>query len=65
MGKEVRITCDCCGCNLSGGSYFVLTIHKVLHGNKTRQPTVYTCPKCFRDTKLALLVSDVRSEVKK
>lgn len=64
MGKEMKITCDCCGNSLNNINYFVLTIHKVRSGKKTRQPTIYVCPKCFRETKLALLISDLQSEVK-
>lgn len=58
MEKETRVTCDCCGIDVFGKKYFTLNIRKVIHGKQTLNPAIYLCPKCFRETKLALLLFD-------
>ena len=39
--------------------YFTMNIRKIIHGKQTLNPAVYLCPKCFRETKLALLLCDM------
>lgn len=58
MGKETIVTCDCCGIDVFGKKYFTLNIRKVIHGKQTLNPSIYLCPNCFRETKLALLLFD-------
>ena len=62
MGKETKILCDACGVDVFKQKYFVLNIRKVIHGNQTLNPAVYLCPKCFRETKLALLLCEIVDE---
>ena len=62
MGKITRVICDACGTDVWGLKYFTLSIRKVIHGKQTLNPAIYLCPKCFRDTKLALLLADVADE---
>lgn len=59
MGKQTTVTCDCCGVDVYGKKYFTMMIRKVLQGKQTINPAIYLCPKCFRETKLALLLADV------
>lgn len=59
MGKEIKVTCDGCGVDIYKDKYFVMNIRKVIHGKQTLNPAVYLCPKCFRETKLALLLCDM------
>ncbi len=59
MGKEIKVTCDGCGTDVFGKRYFTLNIRKVQHGKQQLHPAVYLCPKCFRETKLALLLCDI------
>ena len=59
MGKETTVTCDSCGEHVYHLKYFTLNVHKVIHGKQTLNPSIYLCPKCFRETKLALLLSDM------
>ncbi|MDL2205345.1 hypothetical protein LJC33_00355 [Eubacteriales bacterium OttesenSCG-928-N13] len=56
MGKETRVTCDSCGVDVFSKKYFTLNVRKVAHGKQTINPLIYLCPKCFRETKLALLL---------
>ncbi len=59
MGKQTIVTCDSCGTDVFGQKYFTLNIRKVIHGKQTMNPAIYLCPKCFRETKLALLLLDI------
>ena len=59
MGKQTIVTCDSCGTDVFGQRYFTLNIRKVIHGKQTMNPAIYLCPKCFRETKLALLLLDI------
>ncbi len=59
MGKEIKVTCDSCGVDVYGQKYFTMNIRKIIHGKQTHNPAVYLCPKCFRETKLALLLCDM------
>ncbi len=59
MGKQTIVTCDSCGVNVYGQKYFTLNIRKVINGKQTMNPAIYLCPKCFRETKLALLLLDI------
>jgi len=63
MGKEIIVTCDSCGVNVYGQKYFTLNIRKVISGKQTMNPAIYLCPKCFRATKLALLLLDIEGGV--
>lgn len=64
MGKEIRVLCDSCGLDVRGQKYFTMNIRKVIHGKQTMHPAVYLCPKCFRETRLALLLADVEPQQK-
>lgn len=59
MGRETIVTCDSCGTDVYKQRYFVLNIRKVISGKQTLNPAIYLCPKCFRETKLALLLCDI------
>lgn len=59
MGKEIKVTCDSCGVDIYGKRYFTLNIRKVIHGKQSMNPSIYLCPSCFRETKLALLLCDI------
>ena len=59
MGKEIKVLCDCCGTDVYGQRYYTLCIRKIIHGKQTINPTLYLCPKCFRETKLSLLLCDI------
>lgn len=59
MGRETKVTCDSCGVDVYRQKYFVLNIRKIITGKPTINPAVYLCPKCFRETKLALLLCDI------
>lgn len=63
MGKEIKVTCDSCGTDVWGNKYYTLNIRKVIHGKQTINPSIYLCPKCFRETKLALLLADVEEGI--
>jgi hypothetical protein len=62
MGKQTIVTCDSCGADVFGQKYFTMNIRKVIHGKQTINPAIYLCPKCFRGTKLALLLCDIETE---
>lgn len=62
MGREIKVTCDSCGEDIYGKKYFTLNIRKVIYGKQTRNPAIYLCPKCFRETKLALILMDTEDE---
>ena len=62
MGKEIKIVCDACGADVYGKRYFTLNIRKVISGKQTRHPAIWLCPKCFKETKLALLLCDMCME---
>lgn len=62
MGKQTIVTCDRCGLDVFGQKYFTLNIRKVIHGKQSMNPAIYLCPKCFRETKLTLLLLDIESE---
>lgn len=64
MGKETRVTCDGCNVDIYRQIYYTMNVRKVVHGKQTLNPAIYLCPKCFRDTKLALLLCDVVEEAK-
>lgn len=64
MGKEIKVTCDSCGNDVYRQNYFTLNIRKVIHGKQTLNPAIYLCPNCFRETKLALLLGDIRENDK-
>lgn len=59
MGKRTIVTCDSCGVDVFGQKYFTMNIGKVIYGKQTMNPAIYLCPKCFRETKLALLLCDM------
>lgn len=59
MGKQTVITCDSCGIDVYGQRYFTLNIRKIVYGKQAMNPAIYLCPKCFRVTKLALLLCDM------
>ena len=59
MGKQTLVTCDACGIDVYHKQYFTLNVRKVIHGKQTLNPAIYLCPKCFRETKLALLLCDI------
>lgn len=59
MGKQTIVTCDSCGIDVYGQRYFTLNIRKIMYGKQTMNPAIYLCPKCFRETKLALLLCDM------
>lgn len=59
MGKEIKVTCDGCGTDVWRQKYYTLNVRKVIHGKQTLNPAIYLCPKCFRDTKLALMLCDM------
>ena len=59
MGKEIKVVCDGCGVDIYKQIYYTANIRKVMHGKQTLNPAIYLCPKCFRDTKLAILLCDV------
>lgn len=59
MGKEIKIICDGCGIDVWGKRYFTLNIRKVASGKQQMHPAIYLCPKCFRETKLAMLLCDL------
>ena len=59
MGKQTMVTCDACGIDVYHKQYFTLNVRKVIHGKQTLNPAIYLCPKCFRETKLALLLCDI------
>ena len=59
MGKQTIVTCDSCGVDVFSKKYFTLNIRKVIHGKQKMNPAIYLCPKCFRETKLALLLWDM------
>lgn len=59
MGKEFKVTCDSCGVDVWSKKYFTLNIRKVINGKQTINPAIYLCPKCFRETKQALLLCDL------
>ena len=56
MGKQTVVTCDCCGVDVYSKKYYVLAIQTINRGVQKKNPSIYLCPKCFRDTKLALLL---------
>jgi hypothetical protein len=58
MGREIKVTCDGCGTDVFGKKYFTLNVRKVVHGKQTINPAIYLCPRCFRETKLALLLCE-------
>ena len=58
MGKQITVTCDSCGVDIYGKKYFTMNIRKVALGKQHIQPAIYLCPKCFRETKLAMLLFD-------
>ena len=60
MGKQTTVTCDSCEIDIYGKKYFTLNIRRVAQGKQTINPVVYLCPKCFRETKLAMLLLDSR-----
>ena len=59
MGKEIRVTCDSCSVDIYKDKYYVMNVRKVIHGKQTLNPAIYLCPKCFRVTKLGLLLCDM------
>ncbi len=61
MGKEIVVTCDSCGVNVYGKTYVTLNIRKVSHGKQTKHPAIWLCPKCFKETKLALLLCGIEN----
>jgi ribosomal protein L37AE/L43A len=58
MGKQITVTCDSCGVDIFGKKYYTMNIRKVAQGKQTMNPAIYLCPKCFRETKLAMLLFD-------
>ena len=60
MGKEIVVTCDSCGANVHGKTYVTMNIRKVSHGKQTMHPAIWLCPECFKKTKLALLLCDMK-----
>lgn len=62
MGKQTIVTCDSCGVDVFNKKYFTLNIRKVIHGKQTINPAIYLCPKCLRETKLAMLLIDKEVE---
>ena len=60
MGKEIVVTCDSCGVSVYGKTYVTMGICKVSHGKQTKHPTIWLCPECFKKTKLALLLCDMK-----
>ena len=61
MGKEIVVTGDSCGVNVYGKTYVTLNIRKVSHGKQTKHPAIWLCPKCFKETKLALLLCGIEN----
>lgn len=61
MGKEIVVTCDSCGVNVYGKTYVTLNIRKVSHGKQMKHPAIWLCPKCFKETKLALLLCGIEN----
>lgn len=59
MGKEIVVTCDSCGVNVYGKTYVTMNIRKVSNGKQTKHPAIWLCPKCFKETKLALLLCGI------
>ena len=58
MGKTVKVICDSCGNeHLFGGTYYTLSIRKIVAGKQGRNPSIYLCPDCFRKTKLTILLA--------
>ncbi len=62
MGKEMRVTCDSCAVDVYGKKYYTLCIRNVNKGKQGMNPTIYLCPKCFRETKLQMLLFGAESE---
>lgn len=62
MGKQTIVICDSCGVDVFSKKYFTLNIRKIIHGKQTMNPAIYLCPKCFGDTKLAMLLKDIEVE---
>ena len=59
MGKQTIVTCDSCGVDVWGKRYFTLSIQTINNGKQKRNPSIYLCPKCMRETKLAMLLMDI------
>lgn len=62
MGKQTIVVCDSCGVDVYNKKYFTLNIRKIIHGKQTINPTIYLCPKCLKETKLAMLLIDKEVE---
>lgn len=62
MGREIKVTCDSCGKDVYGSKYVTLAIRKVIKGKQTKFPTIWLCPKCYRETRLAMVLSDMGTD---
>lgn len=59
MRKEMRVTCDSCGCIIAEKRYAVLTIRKMMDGQIAKAPSLYLCPKCFAKIKQTLVLNEL------